>query len=173
MKTITKLCVIDFDGTLVLSPLPTEGKQIWKNKTGKDWPHRGWWGKGESLDTNVFDIKLNTQVKEIYQEEIKNDSTLMVMLTGRLSKLSNEVENVIKLNEVTFDKYIYNNGGSTLDSKIRSLNQLLQEYPDVVDVLLNDDRLEHIPTFEQWGKEQCLSGRLKDFSINVVSSNNH
>ena len=31
-----------------------------------------------------------------------------------------------------------------------------------------NDRLEHIPIFEEWGKNHCLSGRLKDFKINVI-----
>jgi hypothetical protein len=33
-----------------------------------------------------------------------------------------------------------------------------------------EDRVNHVQIFEQWGKEQCLSGRLKDFKVNVVIS---
>ena len=36
-----------------------------------------------------------------------------------------------------------------------------------------DDRLEHIPIFEQWGKEKVESGRLEDFSITVVPAGRH
>jgi len=40
---IKKLISFDFDDTLVHTTLPAEGKVIWKEKTGEDWPHRGWW----------------------------------------------------------------------------------------------------------------------------------
>jgi hypothetical protein len=50
---------------------------------------------------------------------------------------------------------------------------LLEKYPDIDEMELWDDRLEFIPIFEQWGKNQCLSGRLKEFSINFVPANRH
>ena len=112
-------------------------------------------------------------VKKTYDEEKPNQDTLMVMMTGRMSRLSKEVESILSAKGLKFDKYIYNHGGSTLDSKIDSLNKLLQEYPKVIDVLLNDDRLEHVPSFEAWGKAQIESGRLKVFNINVVPAGRH
>ena len=51
-----KLISFDFDDTLVKTPLPEEGKIVWKEKTGTDWPHRGWWSKPESLDMEIFDM---------------------------------------------------------------------------------------------------------------------
>jgi hypothetical protein len=33
--------------------LPESGKQIYLDKTGKEWPHIGW-GKAESLDIEIF-----------------------------------------------------------------------------------------------------------------------
>jgi hypothetical protein len=35
-----------------------------------------------------------------------------------------------------------------------------------------DDDFEKIPKYEDWGKEQCLSGRLKDFKINFIPKKN-
>lgn len=39
---IKKLSFYDFDGCLVNSPEPEEGKRIYKEKTGDDYPHKGW-----------------------------------------------------------------------------------------------------------------------------------
>jgi len=39
MKNITKLAVFDFDGTLIMTPLPDTGRQQYREKTGKEWPH--------------------------------------------------------------------------------------------------------------------------------------
>lgn len=88
MKKI--LSAWDFDGCLMLSPLPEEGKPIWKEKTGTEWPHKGWWSKKESLDNNVFDIQCNKNVVELLfkAEENGHDN---VLLTSRLRYLSDEI----------------------------------------------------------------------------------
>ena len=70
-QKIKKLISFDFDDTLFHTPLPEEGKKIWKQKTGKDWPHsRGWWSKPESLDTEIFDIPINLNIYEKYENKI-------------------------------------------------------------------------------------------------------
>ena len=79
----TRLAVFDFDGTLFDTPLPDTGKDIFKEKTGKDWPHKGWWGKGESMDSNVFNIPPVDSVLADFMFERANPETLVVLLTGR------------------------------------------------------------------------------------------
>ncbi len=39
MEKITKLSIFDFDGTLIMSPLPDTGKIEYEKKTGHPWPH--------------------------------------------------------------------------------------------------------------------------------------
>ena len=91
MNKKTKLSIMDFDGTLINTPLPEEGKVTYKNKTGKDWPHVGWWSKAESLDMNIFNIKSIPDVVTDYNVEKSNPNNIVVMLTGRLLKLQKEV----------------------------------------------------------------------------------
>jgi FMN phosphatase YigB (HAD superfamily) len=43
-----RLISFDFDDTLFHTPKPEQGEQIWKEKTGTDWPYSGWWGRPES-----------------------------------------------------------------------------------------------------------------------------
>ena len=40
---VTKLTFFDFDGTLADSPTPENGKQKYKEVTGNEYPHQGWW----------------------------------------------------------------------------------------------------------------------------------
>ena len=54
-----------------------------------------------------------------------------------------------------------------------AMEALLKKYPDVEEIQMFEDRVAHVPIFEEWGKKQCLSGRLKEFSITVVPSVNH
>lgn len=168
MNNINKLSVFDFDNTLVKSPEPDFGKKFYKFKTGEDWPHVGWWSQPDSLNARIFDIPIISKTLSIYHKEKSDPNALVVMLTGRIQKLSKYVENILSHYNLKFDKYFYNTGGETLLFKINVLDNLLKQYPHVDSVLLNDDRLEHIPAFEAWGNNHLKSGLLKDFDINVI-----
>lgn len=172
-KMRTKLSIFDFDGTLIDTPMPDMGRILYKQKTGNVWPYEGWWGRHESLDMDVFDMETIKDVEDDYKREKNNDDTIIVMLTGRMIKLSDYVKKILDSKGFEFDEYCYNRGGSTDVEKMRTMEVLLDKYPNVVDLEMWDDRLEHIPIFEQWGKNQCLSGRLKGFSINFVPANRH
>jgi hypothetical protein len=167
-KKIRKIAIMDFDQTLVNTPTPENGKEKYKEKTGSPWPYNGWWSKKESLDLDIFDMSVVDEVIKDYHIEKQKDDTLVVMLTGRLVKLSEEVEKVLDAKGLEFDEYHYNKGGSTDIAKMKTMESLLEKYPTVDEIQMWDDRILHIPIFEQWGKEQCLNGKLKDFSITVV-----
>jgi hypothetical protein len=173
MKEITTLSVFDFDGTLIDSPMPDTGRVEYEQKTGKPWPHQGWWGRVESLDMDVFDIKPIPSVIADYRTEKSDPNTSVIMLTGRMQKLSHKVMAILKANGLEFDGYYFNRGGSTDVEKIRTLNKVLDEQPSIKVVKMWDDRLEHIPIFEQWGKEKVESGVLEDFNITVVPAGRH
>lgn len=172
-STITTIDVWDFDGTLINSPVPETGIPEYEKITGKKWPHKGWWSKPESLDMSIFEMAPIPGVISAYREAKKDPNTLNVMMTGRLPKLQSEVENILNLNNLKFDLYLYNNGGSTLQFKIDMLNELLTEYLKVNTVNQWDDRLEHIPAFQAWGNQQKETGRLSNFNITVVDGNHH
>ena len=172
-KKITKIAIFDFDGTLVDTELPITGKQKYLDKTGKDWPHQGWWGKAESLDTDIFETPLVEMVKEAYDKIKLEDETLMVMLTGRMIKLSTHVEKILEQHGLEFDEYHYNKGGATEIAKIKTITMLLDKFPDVNEIVLFDDRLEHIPIFNAFLEVHRKSGRLKKFTITVVPADRH
>ena len=46
---IKKLVCFDFDDTLCNTVKHDDGKIIWREKFGTEYPHRGWWSKEESL----------------------------------------------------------------------------------------------------------------------------
>jgi hypothetical protein len=169
----TRLAVFDFDGTLFMTPLPDTGKDIFKEKTGQDWPHKGWWGKGESMDSNIFNIPPVDSVLADFKIERANPETVVVLLTGRRENLGDLVKEITDKHELEFDEYHFNNGGATETFKMKTLDRLLIKYQDIKEVALWDDRLEHIPHFEQWGKTAVTDGRIKDFEITVVPADRH
>jgi len=168
-----KISVFDFDGTLVDTALPEYGKKIWKDKTGTDWPHIGWWGRIESLDMDVFDNPTLPSVISAYNKERSNPNTTVVMLTGRREKLSSGVEAILAQKGLTFDQYLYNYGGETSQNKKEQMGNMLDELPNVRYIEMWDDRTEHIKTFEDWGNELVSSGRLDGFKVNHVISDHH
>ena len=75
---ITKLVVFDFDSTLFYSPLPEDGNTIYKERTGKYFPDKGWWSSSASLDTNVFDIYPYKGILDILNKEKANPNTAVI-----------------------------------------------------------------------------------------------
>lgn len=153
---ITRIAVFDFDGTLAQSPTPENGQKKYQDVTGQSWPHKGWWGRPESLDTEIFDIPMISHVISDYEKEKQIPNTLLVLLTGRNPKLSKQVEKILSLNGLQFDEYHYNNGGSTLDFKIKILEGLLNRYPNTKSLHMWEDRDEHITPFKAWGESKQI-----------------
>ena len=166
-----KLSVFDLDGTLVDTPIASpENKQKWADYHGKPWHYLGWWGRDESMDTDVWKIPVVEEVFNDYQKEVKNPETLMVLLTGRLKKQENIVRNIVNERGYQFDYYLFNTGGRTLNNKINHLNNLLNRYPNIREVELWDDRTPHFETFEEWGQKLIDVGRIDYFHLNKVKS---
>jgi hypothetical protein len=164
-RIITKLTIWDFDGTLISTPLPEEGKKIYKQKTGKDWPHAGWWGRADSLDMSIFDMPVIKSVIADYNKEKSNPDTMTVMLTGRMVKLGDLVRKILADKNLTFDEYHFNRGGSTDVAKIKTMEDILLRVNTIKEISIYDDRSEHIDIFKKWCENQVETGRLQSFKI--------
>ena len=130
------LAIYDMDGTLINSPEKEEGKQIWKEKTGEEYPHKGWWGRRESLNTDIFDIKPIPAVHSKFKKDVADSDTYTVILTARLEKLRPEVENVLNLNGIQPDKLILKKGNETKGDVIL---KLIESMPDLEKIEVYED----------------------------------
>ena len=173
MGKITKLTIWDFDGTLISTPLPEEGKKIYKKKTGNDWPHAGWWGQPLSLDTSVFDMPTVPSVIADYKKERAKPDTMTVLLTGRMVKLTDMVKKILAVNHLEFDEYHFNRGGSTDVAKIKTMEDILRRINTIREIHMFDDREEHIPVFQKWGDDMVEKGIIDKFDITVVPAARH
>jgi len=174
INDFTKLSVFDFDGTLINTPLNTpENKEKWSEHHGREYPYVGWWGREESMDKEVFDITPREHVRSYYINERRTPNTMVVMLTGRIIKLSNIVEDILKDNNMYFHKYLYNRGGKTINEKISQILDILKETPTIKKLEMWDDRVEHIPVFKDLGEKLLDSGSIEDFNINYIESEHH
>ncbi len=169
----TKLFVFDFDGTLVDTPLPEDGKPIWLEKTETEWPHKGWWGKKESLDLDIFNHPTIDSVIQEYNNVANDNDVMVVMLTGRMSKLHKEVKAILKSHNLEFDLHLLNTGGETSANKKKQISWLLDEVKSLEEIVMFDDRDEHIPVFQEFGDNLISEGRINNFKINHVLGEHH
>jgi len=154
-----------FDGTLMKTPHPEEGKKQWEEFTGKEYPHIGWWSKPESLDDAVFDIQpIETTVTD-YLREKSNPDTLVIMLTGRIPHQAEQIEELLLLHNLSFDEYHYKGNGDTLTSKFNTIKSLLNRFPNVKEIEMWEDREPHAIEFKQWGEENGVN-----LKVNLVTS---
>jgi len=125
-----RLAVYDFDGTLIDSPEPEVGKKQWEEKKGEPYPHIGWWGRAESLDTDVFDIKPFPTILAKLKADMADPNTTTIILTSRMEKLRPQLENIMKLNGIVVDELITKRGREDKGDvilKIENYNQDLKE----------------------------------------------
>ena len=156
-EDITKISIFDFDGTLMRTPHPEDGKKEWENFYDKDYPHIGWWSKPESLDDAVFNIEPIESTVTDYLKEMGNPNTLVIMLTGRLPHHHDQVIELLMTHNIVFDEYHYKETGDTLGSKLHTIISLLNKYPNVSSIEMWEDREPHATSFEKWGKDNGVS----------------
>ena len=157
-KNIETLYFFDFDGTLADSPEPEEGKRMYKDITGNDYPHRGWWGRKESLST--FDVSLYDNIVSEYKKARNDPNAKVILLTNRLSFLKPLVLKILDENNITFDHLSFKSGAEEKDERIK---KILNMYPDVKNIIIYDDRDEQLILFKN------LKDELSEENINVVA----
>ena len=159
-----KLICFDFDGTLFNTPGPNDGKRVWLEKTDTVWPYNGWWGKSESLNTEVFQIPVNGWVFEKYKEAIADPNAYVILATGRLKKvvgMREHIDELLSSNGIIFDEIYLNWGGDTFNFKTKLFEQLMHKLK-VDELTMYDDRHEHLVKFRGWAIEQSKKVTIVD-----------
>jgi hypothetical protein len=165
---IHKVSFYDFDGTIIDSPTPEIGKLLWEKKKGMLYPYRGWWSKKESLDFTVFKLEPIEEVIKKLKKDIKNPNCWVVLLTNRMSKLENEVLDVLDTLNLHFDEIQMKKDFHSPKS-IRIKN-VIQNFPQVNNIDIYDDDNINIQDFIELRKELYQSGYTVE--INKIHPSN-
>lgn len=163
LKSKTKVHVYDFDSTLFATHEPEEGKKLHKDLTGKDWQHKGWWGRPETLDEPLASqIQPNPEVVAAFKRSKADPTVLTVLLTGRhddtLEKDSSgnfipkknprmvpNIHSLLLRHGLIPDIDIYKTGRlDTYEFKIATLEKMLP--PNIQEIEIWEDRHDHV-----WG----------------------
>jgi len=143
-EKIKRLYVFDLDGTLMNSPMPDEGKLLWKEKKGVDYPHLGWWGRAESLDIEVFNIMPIARIEAIFRSQIDCEDTYCAIMTSRMEKLRPQVEKVLIKTGLIVDELIMKRSAK---SKGEKLLRLAKKFLNLELICVFDDRDTDIASY--------------------------
>lgn len=169
---ITSLHVFDFDGTLVRTPGPVEGKARYQAETGQKWKG-GWWGRKESLAPPIVpspcpsEYVIHTVFNELEEVITHSETAVGVVVTGRIKPLRSNVLRILddicvaSKNDTVpegrsflmHDAVFTHPGGrmTTLEYKQALFHMLLTEEPlsksPVSELHIWEDRKEHAEVF--------------------------
>jgi hypothetical protein len=124
----------DFDGTLMLTYGPEEGKEKFKQITGLEYPHEGWVGRPESLMPEL-ETPRNESMYSIYKS-VTTPNSYNVILSNRLFKLEEEVAKTLSDNQINFDEIKLKRGNI---SKSDRLLEVFEKFPNVTTINVFDD----------------------------------
>ena len=143
----TILNVFDFDGTLMDSPMPNPGKEKYNEITGKDWPHKGWWGQIDSL--KPFEVQPIEQTKDFYNKYSTIPNSITILMTNRMAKFEPVVKE--KLDGLyVFDYYDFKNDNREKPERIKDM---LKNNPSIDTINIFDDMDEQIMRFNKFKDE--------------------
>ena len=163
---VTKLAFYDFDGTLAASPTPENGREKYKEVTGKVFPYEGWWGRPESLEP--FDIKFYPTTVEFYKKSMADPNCMTILLTNRIPKLEQIVKDKLDKAGLIFDDYSFK---PRREEKPERIEKYLHRFPDVTDVEIHDDQQDQLAPFAQWAKQMEKSN--PNLSIVIYDAKEH
>ena len=158
---IKTIWITDMDGTLINTATPDWGKPLFTEVTGEVWPHKGWWGRVESMDPTIFPNDVIPKMQAEY-DKVKDDPTVLkVVMTGRMEKrFSTLVKEVLESKGFKFDVFALNTGGRTEMVKIKQMGDLKMVHPNADKMVLFEDREEHFKTFEKFGESLDIDFEL-------------
>lgn len=144
---VTELHFFDFDGTLIDSPTPDEGRLRYEAAVGSPYPHTGWWGRLESLH-EAMDIMAHIEVVNVAQS-LTETHQYRVLLTNRQPKLTKEVTRLLSQHGIELEELSFKRDCSKCDR----IRDFLVKFPNVKRIVCYDDMDDQLAPFAGLVKE--------------------
>lgn len=184
---IKTLHVFDFDGTLIRSPGPEEGKAKFTRATGQTWTG-GWWGNVETLKPPVVEspvpasMVITTVFDELEQVVTQNPTAVATVVTGRLSKFRADVRRILDEACTSREKQPFMHPGavftspggrmSTIQYKMELIKTMLTTSPlaeqHITELHIWEDREEHAQVFSSDFTQEILKHTGVETTVHLV-----
>ncbi len=163
MNHVKKLVFIDHDGTLMDVPMPDTGRILWKQKTGMEYPHQGWWGQPDSLNTEVFDIKPFSSIESILKKENANPNSYTVLLTNRIPKFEPIIKNLLGSMGLQFDQYSFKTDHRNKKQRILEISS---KFPSIEEINVYDDQNDQIDILKSLKQDVDSTVKVEVYQAN-------
>lgn len=175
----SKISIFDFDNTLFNSHKREEGEIKYFEETGKPWPFEGWYGRIETLQPPLIPNPIPEsfwiqKTLNSFREDKEDSDVLTVLMTGRPYKIRHRIQEILKSQELIFDREIYRGmkgqkGKDTIDIKIHSIETEILN-PQSKFLKIYEDRQEHLSIFMTAAKRWKNKFNLEKITIFDVTN---
>ncbi len=142
---VTELFLFDFDGTLFHTPCLKEGMALYKQLTGKDWPHKGWWASPESLKPPL--ITYPGPAIEDFRSHLGRPNSKTFILTSRIDKTREPLIKIAEHGSIFAERIFMKPSDTRVPGYVYKGNvvrNLLSEFPNLTRIKFWDDKEENL-----------------------------
>ena len=124
-SAVEVLNIFDVDDTLFNTPGFEEGRAEWERRTGKSWPHSGWFSHNESLRPPM--VMLPAFALPVFRTARGQPGSMTVVLTGRQDAVRTALEALLAEEGLLTDLVIMKPGaGACFSSQNRARSRKLR-----------------------------------------------
>ena len=113
---------------------------------GKPYSYTGWWGRPESLDLNVFDIRTFPEVQNLLNKNVSTPDTYTIILTSRQEKLRPLLQKILDVNNIHVDKLDMKRDERTKGQKMLDYIKI---FPDLIEINVYEDKEDEINSYKE------------------------
>ena len=166
-KKYKTLNVFDFDRTLFWTIEKEEGSKKWEQIYGKPYPHKGWFGKPESLDLKL-NTPINKTMKKIYNTLRSDPDGLCILNSNRYVGLEKTIKSFLRHHGFRMDAVLLKTGK---DNKGKNLQDFWNDYPEITVINCFDDKDASLNHYKKLKDRYSIYREDLTFNIYKVTKN--
>lgn len=155
---IMRISFYDFDRSIMDGPTPEIGREIWRRKTGEDFPHLGWWSKKESLDHTIFPFTPIREVADRIKRDYEDPSCWTMVLSNRVESLLPYMKSLMDQYDIKVDDFLLRRPDN-LPKPVR-IKRMLPKFPQATSIDIHEDDPNNLELFRELKQEIGPRGYL-------------